>query len=339
MKVGIVGTGVMGQTHLEAWSQAGIPVAACLTRNPGKLQKSFAGHGIQALADWSEFLAAVDIVDICTPTHLHSECVEKAALAGKHIICEKPLALNLQDGRRMLDICRREGVSFFPAHVLRFFPEYRSAADAVAAGRIGTPAVIRLSRESFCPDKTGDNWFLDPARSGGMILDLMLHDFDYARLLAGEVRTVYARSLQPEDAVSGDHALVILEHENGVLTHVQGSWKLPKPHFRTSFEIAGTEGVIRSDSEQANPLRPLLHTSETESKEVALPSGSVEDNPYRTELAAFHQSLNDSSMELPVTAEDAWESLAVALAAVESARTGKMIHLKDFKSAAQEVSE
>ena len=145
--------------------------------------------------DYAALLNDVDVIDICTPTHLHHEMVLQAAAAGKHIICEKPLARTVTQAQEMIRVCRNAGVRLFVAHVVRFFPEYALAKAQVQAGKVGKPAVVRLSRGSYRPKKPSGNWFLDIEKSGGMMLDLMIHDFDYARWISGEVESVFAKNV------------------------------------------------------------------------------------------------------------------------------------------------
>src|SRR5204862_6098197 len=125
----------------------------------------------------------------------HYEMVMAAAGAGKQVVCEKPLARTLEQGQAMVAACRRAGVRLLVAHVVRFFPEYALARSLVVEGRIGRPGVLRLARGSYRPKKPRGNWFLDVEKSGGLLLDLMIHDFDYARWVGGEVGSVYVRSV------------------------------------------------------------------------------------------------------------------------------------------------
>jgi predicted dehydrogenase len=122
--------------------------------------------------------------------------VVEAALAGKHVICEKPLALTLPDAQAMVGACAAAGVRFFVGMVVRFFPQYRAAKELVAQGRIGQPGVLRLKRVAYLPMKPCDNWYIDETRAGGIVIDLMIHDFDYARWVAGDVERVFARGNQ-----------------------------------------------------------------------------------------------------------------------------------------------
>src|SRR5439155_21919776 len=146
MRVAIVGTGVMGRVHAEAWSRTGARITAFVGKPGAGGDTTLAGaSGARVATELDAVLGEVDVVDVCTPTHLHAEFTLRAAAAGKHVVCEKPLALTVPDGLRMIQACRTAGVRLLVAHVLRFFPEYRLAQELVARGEIGVPAVLRLS--------------------------------------------------------------------------------------------------------------------------------------------------------------------------------------------------
>src|SRR5829696_8126626 len=148
MRVGIVGAGFMGSTHAAAWADTPATMVGFVDESSGGAQALTERYGGRAYPDLRALLGDVDVVDICTPTHLHYEMVLAAAEAGKHVVCEKPLARTVEQGQSMIAACRRAGVKLLVAHVVRFFPEYALARSLVAAGRIGRPAVLRLARGS-----------------------------------------------------------------------------------------------------------------------------------------------------------------------------------------------
>jgi predicted dehydrogenase len=320
MRIGIVGAGAMGTTHAAAWAGTGATLAGILAKPPGSAKGLAERSGCQIYESLNAMLADVDVVDICAPTHLHCEMTLQAAAAGKHVLCEKPLALTIAEGSDMIAACERAGVKLFVGHVVRFFPEHAKAKAAVDAGLIGQPAVLRCKRNVFRPRKADDNWFLDTARSGGMIMDLMVHDFDYARWVAGDVIRVCARNISsrhPDAPV--DHGLAILTHAGGALTHVEGSWAYPPPTFRTQFEIAGTRGLIQFDSEATTPIRAFMHNKgEDAAGDVPLPASPLLESPYATEIRAFYDALA-RDLQPPVTARDGLAAVQIALAAIQSA--------------------
>ena len=128
--------------------------------------------------------------------------------------------------------------------------------------------------------------------------------------------------------VAHDHGLAILTHRSGAISHVAGSWALPLPEFHTRFEIAGSEGLIEFDSEATKPIHVYLDREELgELAEVPLPGSPLSESPYATEIKAFYEVLAHDA-PVAVTAEDGLAALQIALAALESARTGVAIDLE-----------
>jgi len=250
LRVGLVGAGFIGRTHLAAWRSEGFDVVV-FDVDPARSSSLAEPFGASAAPSIEALLAATDVVDICTPTHLHASVAVAAARAGRHVICEKPLARTLADGETMLAAARDAGVRLLVGQVVRFYPEYAAAHKAVMAGAIGDPAVLRLTRANSRPRQPADHWFFDHARSGGIILDLMIHDLDFARWVAGEVVSVACRSAAFERPDAGvDHAVAILTHASGAISHVSASWAYAPPTSRTAFEIAGSRGLIEQDSDR-----------------------------------------------------------------------------------------
>lgn len=330
----------MGITHAAAWSQTGATIAGFASMTKAMAEPLAQQYHAVAYENMSEMLKDVDVVDICTPTHLHHEMVLAAAEAGKDVICEKPLARTIEQGQEMIAACNKAGVQLIVAHVVRFFPEYALAHEKVINGEIGDPAVLRLTRGSFQPKKAEDNWFVDFEKSGGMMLDLMIHDLDYARWIAGDVETVFAKKISSEfPEAHGDHGLVILHHKSGAISHVEGSWAYPPPMFRTRFEIAGSNGWLQHDSSSAAAIGTYMHdTGDEDIPDVPLPSSPLAEDPYTTEIKAFYLSLINNE-PAPVSGEDGLAALQLALAAIESANSGQPVSIEPLQESGQEVSQ
>ncbi|MFZ4813265.1 MAG: Gfo/Idh/MocA family protein [Phototrophicaceae bacterium] len=330
LKVGIVGAGFMGNTHAAAWTQT-----------PANLVGVVATHGAEALATrygmtvyptLADLLQAVDVVDICTPTSRHYEQVLQAAAAKKHIVCEKPLARHYAHAQEMVATCKAAGVKLLVAQVVRFFPQYALAKAAVNNGDIGRVATLRLSRASFTPG-TPESWLHDHEQSGGVILDLMIHDFDYARWVAGEVESVFARNIAPQLAPAyGDYAQAILRHTNGAISHIEGGWVYPKPLFRTSLEISGDRGLIELPAGTSDPLQ--LYRNESHDgglPDIAVPTSPLAEDPYLTQIRHFYSILSGEYIEWRVMPEDGLAAVQIALAAIQSAQTGRRVMLTEVK--------
>jgi predicted dehydrogenase len=318
----------MGSTHAAAWAATPAKIAGFAAETIQEADPFGARFGCKIYPDLEAMLPEVDVVDICTPTHLHYEMVLQAAAAGKDIVCEKPLALKADQARELVAACRQSGVRLLVGHVVRFFPEYALAKAEVDAGRVGRPGVIRLHRGSYRPKKPRGNWFLDETKSGGILMDLMIHDFDYARWIAGDVSRVYARKVtsgHPDAPV--DYGLAVLTHKNGVMSHIAGAWAYPPPTFRTSLEIAGDGGLIQFDSDDTAPILNLIMKPQGAAPDVALPSSPLAESPYVTQIKEFYTALLEDR-PARVSAEDGLAAVEIAQAAAESARTGEVIPLR-----------
>ncbi len=327
MRVGIVGAGTMGTVHAAAWVTTGADLVGVVAKNRASAQPLAEALGVTAYEDYQDLLATVDIVDVCAPSDLHKELVLQAAEAGKHVVCEKPIALTVEDGEAMIEACEQAGVRLFVGMVVRFFPQYLAAQRVVAADKIGDLGVMRLKRVSYQP--IGDEgWFADEARSGGLLLDIMIHDLDYARWLGGEVKRVYARSIRAGEAdAAGDYALVTLRFASGAMALVEGGWAYPPGVFRTSFDIAGSTGVLEWRSDDSEPVKTFLKDSEDHVARVGVPTSAVADDPFALELQhAYHGIVHDEPFS--VTARDALEAVRIAQAARSSLAIGGAVTLE-----------
>ena len=331
LRVGIVGTGAMGQTHAHAWDQTPANLCGFVSKSGGTAARLAKRYGAQVYDSLEGMLLDIDVLDICTPTHLHRDMAVAAATAGVHVICEKPLARTVAQAQEMIAVCKKRDVKLLVAQVVRFFPEYALAQQKIVAGEIGRPAVIRLKRGSSQPAGTG-NWFKNIEQSGGLILDLMIHDFDYARWIGGEVKTVFTKSVAQENpAATVDHALAILTHESGAISHIEGSWAYPAPLFRTQIEIAGSHGLIQHDSDATAAAAVYLHQKKVvDAPDVPLPSSPLHEDPYTTQIKAFYRHIQ-SDEPLPVSAADGLAALKIGLAALQSAQTGLPVQLSEME--------
>ncbi|SMB81724.1 Gfo/Idh/MocA family protein [Deinococcus hopiensis] len=314
--VGIIGSGTMGHAHFQAWTALGVQVFL-FSQDLASAEQLAQGTAATVCPSMDELLAQVDIVDVCVPTFAHREVVELAARAGRHVVCEKPLALSLEDGAAMVAACEAAGVRLFVAMVLRFFPQYRAAYNLVKEGQVGSPQVLRLKRVSS-PPYGGTSWYSDESRSGGMVLDLMLHDIDYALWCAGDVERVYSKVnvVGPRQ-----YAQAVLTHRSGAISLIESGWAYPQGMFRTSLDIAGSTGVIEWTSDAPPTVRSYLQAKSERVQGVGLPSGGAAEDPFTLEMRHVMNALR-SGTPFDVTPREAMVALEVALAVKTSARTG-----------------
>jgi predicted dehydrogenase len=163
------------------------------------------------------------------------------------------------------------------------------------------------------------------------MLDLMVHDFDFARWIAGDVESVMARRVRDASGSDVDYAVAILRHASGALSHVTGAWSYPPPVFRTGFELAGDAGLIEYESVDHQPLTRYLPAGEG-NEALGLPASPTADDPFALELSDFASALSTGA-PARVTVDDGIAALRIGLAAIESSRLGRPVAVTEVAGA------
>jgi predicted dehydrogenase len=276
-----------------------------------------------------ELLAAVDVdvLDICLPTPLHAEYTVRALATGKHIFCEKPITRTLAEARAVAAAVRQARGKFTVGHVVRFFPEYARAHELITRGEIGQPRVIHTLRGGGFPPWSENNWMGDLAQSGGVVLDLACHEFDWLCWCFGEIVRVHGRGLAYTHLAAGkpcDHALIVARFASGAMAHVEVTWALPAGGpFLTGVEVAGTKGIIKFDNQSSMPIRGYWNV---EGASTAIPESPLAVNPYQAEIEHFLNCILEDRQPL-VGVDAAVKALELSLATLDSIRTGEPVTL------------
>jgi predicted dehydrogenase len=329
VNIGVVGLGFMGVRHLSCFKQLGnVKIGGVADKVKGQREEISRKFSCKSYEDSYQLIAQgnVDVIDICTPTYLHKELAIAAAEEGKNIICEKPIARTLEDAKEMAQVAEKNKVKFFVGHVVRFFPEYAKIRECIKAGEVGTPRVIRMFRGGASP-VSGAKWYSDLEKSGGVLVDMLIHDFDWLRWTIGEVKSVYTQGLSLEKG-DKDLALVNVKFKSGVLAHVEGSWAHPPDFpFTTKVEVAGTKGLIWHDSSESVPLKTF--TEKTKEGRIKVPESPLARNPWYLELEHFINCIKKDEEPL-LTVEDAIEALKISLAALKSLEKQKPVKVGEL---------
>lgn len=324
MKVGVIGAGFIGSVHLSAYANMpNVEVVGVADSRPEIAAAGAVGVGARAYASYEDLVSAedVDVVDICLPTAFHRDLAIQAAREGKHVFLEKPIARTLEDAGTILEAFSGSDGRLFVGHVVRFFSEYARIKAMVDDGDLGTVSVARTSRRS--PFLTGWNdWYADWRVSGGVIIDLLIHDFDFLRWCFGEVRRVYARGVLGREYNRLDYALVTLRFAGGEIAHVEGHWGYPAP-FNYSIEVAGDKSLVTVDSTEPASVQ-LLTGGPAESGES--PDVATGKSPFQAELEHFVRCV-ETGEEPIVSGVDAYEALNIGFAAIESIQTGRAVKM------------
>jgi predicted dehydrogenase len=268
MKIAVLGLGFMGSTHLRALARIPqVQIVAVASDDARQLSGDLTGvqgnmgrpgermdfSGIATYRDWRQAVLdpRAEAVDICLPTNLHAPAVITALDAGKHVLVEKPMALDTASTEAMLDAARCKGRILMVAQVLRFFPSYRAMVELVKSGRLGAVRAAMFRRRSAAP--SWSPWLLDPKISGGAVFDLLVHDVDMCLHLFGPPQAVSATGC--EDLTRGLDWITAQLHYAELVAAVSGGWHPPSSFpFSMEYSVVGDDGVVEYHSSTAAPV-------------------------------------------------------------------------------------
>jgi len=250
VRVGIIGSRFEAEIHAIAFQK--IPhvaeVVAVASPTPGHAEAFAKRFGIPRFyTDYRRMLEDrdIDMVTICAPNYLHAQMTVDAAQSGKHVVCEKPLCMNLEEADRMIEACRENRVFLFYAEELCFTPKYVRAKELVDEGALGKVYLVKQSEKHFGPHS---DWFWDVERSGGgVLMDMGCHGIEFARFVLGKpkVKSVYAHLgtyVHREKTRGDDEAVTIVEFENDAYAVIENSWA-KRGGMDDRAEIYGEGGV------------------------------------------------------------------------------------------------
>ncbi len=333
VKVGLIGAGRIGRLHAGNLARR-LPrseLVAVADVDPAAAQQVAEEFGVGMVTeDYREVLQAAEIeaIVICSSTDTHAEISQEAAKAGKHIFCEKPIDLDLERIDRTLGEVERAGVKFQVGFNRRFDPNFRRVREMVVEGKVGTPEILRITSRDPEPPP------IEYVRaSGGIFLDMTIHDFDMARYLVdSEVDAVYATGavrVDPEIGEAGDvdTAVITLQFENGVIGTIDNSRRAVYGYDQR-VEVFGSAGVVKAENET-----PDRHTYlNAEGSHGPLPLYFFLErytDSYVAEMEAFLAAVAENG-QTPVTGHDGRAPVAMGLAAGRSLREGRPVRLDEI---------
>jgi 1,5-anhydro-D-fructose reductase (1,5-anhydro-D-mannitol-forming) len=268
----------------------------------------------------------VDVVYISTTNERHKQEVTWAAKSGKHVLCEKPLALTVEDAREMLGTCQQAHVVLGTNHHLRNAVTHRTLRRLIQEGAIGRPLAARVFHAVYLPPRL-QGWRLDrPDAGGGVILDITVHDADTLHFaLADDAEEVIALSGQQGLGRGGleDSVMGVIRFRSGLLAQFHDAFTIK--NARTGFEVHGSEGsLIGEDVMTQEPRGRVFLQREGKREEIDL---GPHENLYAHQVRHFNAAAHGQGTPF-ATGEDGIRSLAVATAVLESAKTGQRIAVR-----------
>jgi len=333
LKLGIIGSGRIGKVHtatiVQNVPQAVVVAIADINKDSAsELAKKF---GITSV--FSNYMDVinhpeVEAVVICSPTDTHARYVTDAARAGKHIFCEKPVDLTLEAIRGAVNAVTKAGVKLMVGFNRRFDPNFLKIKQLVAAGKIGDPHILKITSRDPSPPPAEYS-----ASSGGMFLDMTIHDFDMARYITGsEVTEVYTKATVLVDPAIGkagdvDTAVITLTFANGAIGVIDNSRKAVYGYDQR-LEIFGSKGMACADNNFPENHRYYA----SDGVHGSLPLNFFMERyieAFASEMKIFCDAVTND-LPLPVSGNDGLMSVAIALAAKKSYAENRPVKLSEI---------
>lgn len=336
IRIGIAGLGFMGMIHFQAIRRLrNAKVTAIATRDARKrsgdwtmIQGNFGPRGKQEdLSGVETFETAeamirsadVDLVDVCLPSDQHVAAALTALHEGKHVLVEKPIALNLEDADQMVAAARASGRKLMVAHVLPFFADFRFALEAVHDGRYGKLLAAHFRRHISPPDWSGS--VADLTRMGGPLIDLHIHDNHFIALACGRPEAVYSRGIASNGVVTYVSTEYIYTAGGPIVNATSGCLSRSSRPFTHGYEIYLERATLHYEAgmpvrvfTDENAVEPTLHAGD-------------EIESFRAEIAEAVQALETGERSRWLDGPLARDALALCLAEAESVRSGKIVTL------------
>jgi len=333
IKIGITGCGMIGTAHvvgLAANAQEGVEYAAVCDSDKEKCDAFAAKYGLKAYYDFAEMLGDddIDFVDICLPSFMHEEFAVAAAKAGKHILLEKPIAFTMEAALNIYAAAREHGVKVMIAQNLRCWPEYAKIKELIDSGILGDIVTIYAARLGQMP--TWSNWYKDPEKSGETLMNLTLHDIDFAHYLFGKPKSIYSAGSKDQYGCYND-VMNIIKFENGTNVLIDGSLSMtPGYPFTMHMRVLGTKGTLEFSYKAGENLDAannqtsfLLYLPDEGCKDVEFEAYDA----YGCEIKYFADCIRDGVDPEKVSEESILTVLNSILKAKESLYTGQVYDL------------
>lgn len=306
----------MGRMHANVYRQiSDARFAGCYDLNPESSAKYGADFGIPSYTSFENALTETqcDVIDICLPTDLHKEWTVKAAKLGKHVFCEKPMARSVAEADEMIAACKSAGVQLFIGHCIRFWPEYVHLKKLVDEKSLGELLSLNLTRYGAFPKWASEKWTSYDTRAGGGVLDMHIHDTDFAHYLLGDPDSL--TSWGTVDERGPGHVFTTMTFGKKIV-HLEGGWNFPQgTPFKHAFRAVFEKGAAIMD---AGPL-----TIYEEGKDPVVPEfpkmsaeggGNISDlGGYYHEIKYFVDRVNRGLPLETVTPETSRRSLATVM--------------------------
>jgi UDP-N-acetyl-2-amino-2-deoxyglucuronate dehydrogenase len=336
VNVGIIGTGAIANLHARVYRRIGFSIVVCTDVIPDAARRFATEHGCEAVAGYEDVCRhkAVDYVDVCTLPNFRLKAVEASAASGKHVQVQKPMAIDLETARRMIDIAARANIRLGVVSQHRFDESSRFLKSAIEGGRLGVPlqfdAYVKWYRSAeYYSRPVKGSW---TAEGGGALINQAIHQVDLLRWFGGAVREVFAfwqlgaaHRIESEDVLTA-----VLRFESGATGTIEAStafW----PGYPERIEIHGTKGTatvtgdrltgwdVRDDAGKDPPLARDVASGASDPMAISL-------DPFERQFLDFAEAIRTGRPPL-VSGEEGYQALELVDAIYRSCRTGEKIRV------------
>ncbi|MFN8186065.1 MAG: Gfo/Idh/MocA family oxidoreductase [Gaiellales bacterium] len=324
MRVAVVGAGFAGGIHAQAWAGLdGVDVVVADADRERAAAVAQRWGAEPAAAPEAALAPDIDVVDVCLPTWQHAELAIAAARAGKHVLCEKPMAMTVAECERMIEAAQEAGVTLMVGHVLRFWPEYERLRGLVERGELGRLRALACHRLVTRPGPYAP-WMLDPAQGLGLG-EVAIHDLDVVASLLGPPGSIVAQGVR--EGAGWSHLQALLRYGDGVTAMVEAGWGTPAAEaFNAGFHAFFEHGVVEYDSRRRPTLRIVRDggVEEGKSPQAETEGGpwAFDATPYVLEVEEFARCLADRRAPERGRPVDARRAVELTLTAFRAAETG-----------------
>lgn len=333
LRIGIIGFGFMGKMHFNHYQDhPDAAVAAICDADADKLksQSGEAGNlagadkeidlsGIDLFSDVADMLAKarLDAVSITLPTFLHADITEQCLNASVHVLCEKPMGLNTAECDRMIEAAKSSGKTLQIGHCIRFWPEYAEAKRIIDGGEYGRMLAISMRRLAATPTWTHENWLMNEQRSGGVALDLHIHDADFIQYLLGAPKSVSSFGAKTDGGILA-HIQTSYAFDNDVAVFAEGGWMMaPGFGFEMSFNIVLENATIVFDLTREPAFRVCPKEGDPFTPEYD------KTDAYRAQIDYFIKTINGDASGDVLTVESSRNAVRLIETELESLAAGQ----------------
>ncbi len=336
-RVGIIGLGFMGKMHFRCYEALeDVEVVAICDIDKAKFDDTggAAGNiegaeapldltGIGLYDDFDKMLAEanLDALSVTLPTYMHRDYTIKALQAGINVLCEKPLALNVEDGQEMIAAAEQHGKLLQVGHCIRFWPEYAKTKEIVDSGQYGKVLAATFQRLSLTPTWAWQGWLMDESKSGSAALDMHIHDSDFVQYMFGMPQAVFSRAASGPSG-GDDHIVTQYVYDEACVISAEGGWSMAASFgFEMSFNIVLEKATIVFDCTRDPAFKVCPAEGDVDYPEIASGDG------YSNEIEHFVKAVRGESVPDIISPAQSVDSLRLVLAEKQSAASGEKVAL------------